>query len=241
MIRYYLIIFIQGYCLYHIYKNKKPYYWYFLVFFIPIIGPIIYFITNIYNKRDAEKIQNELTHIINPTKKIRDLEKKLEFSDSYTNRIELADAYIDNNDIPNAIVNYKHTLKDTDQNDLYARQRLVLCYFQLKDYTGVVEHAEKIVNKSEFKGSKQQFCYGLALKELDKVEAAEAQLKQIDRPYSNYEERLELAKFYIENNRVPAGKALLQEISVESQHMTKPNRRIYRSTIVEVERLLKSL
>ncbi|WP_296385300.1 hypothetical protein [Winogradskyella sp.] len=239
--RYYIIIALQAYCLYHIYKNRKPYYWYFLVFFIPVIGPIFYFIINIYNRRDAEKIQSEITSIINPTRKIRDLEKKLKFSDSYSNRIELADAYVDNGDMPNAIVNYKYTLKDIDQSDLYARQRLVLCYFQLEDYVGVIEYAESIKEKPEFKGSKQQFCYGLALKELDKVEEAEVQLKQIDRPYSNYAERLELAKFYIENNRASEGKELLNEISVESQHMTKPNRRIYRTTIVEVERLLKSL
>jgi hypothetical protein len=241
MIRYYLIIFIQGYCLYHIYKNKKPYFWYFLVFFIPVIGPIIYFITNIYNKRDAEKIQEEITSIILPTKKIRDLEKAIEFSDSYSNRMALADAYVENKDMSNAIVNYKHTLKDTDQNDLYARQQLVLCYFQIEDFIGVVEQAEKIMNKSKFEGSKQQFYYGLALKELGKVEKAEIQLKQIDRPYSNYQERLELAKFYLENNRTSEGEELLNEISTEAQYMTKPNRRIYRNIINEVEQLLKFL
>ncbi|WP_282040732.1 hypothetical protein [Winogradskyella flava] len=241
MIRYYLVIAIQGYCLYHIYKNRKPYYWYFLVFFIPIVGPIIYFITNIYNKRDAEKIQNEIVSIINPTKRIRDLEKTLEFSDTYANRIALADAYVDNGDMPNAIHNYKHTLNDIDQNDLYARQRLVLCYFQLEDYVGVAECAEKIINKSLFKGSKQQFCYGLALRELGQVDKAEEQLKQIDRPYSNYNERLELAKFYLANSRVSEAKELLEEISSESGHMTKPNRRIYKNTVNEVERLLKTL
>ncbi|WP_299368222.1 hypothetical protein [Winogradskyella sp.] len=241
MFRYYLILFIQGYCLYHIYKNRKPYYWYFVVFFIPVVGPIIYFVTNIYNKRDAEKIQSEFTSIINPTKKIRDLERALEFSDSYTNRIALADAHVENGDMPNAIENYKHTLNDSDQNDLYARQQLVLCYFQLQDYEAVIGEAEKIAAKSEFTGSKQQFCYGLALKELGKLEDAETQLKQIDRPYSNYDERLELAKFYLENDRTIEGKELLEEISSESQYMTKPNRRLYRLTIIEVERLLKSL
>lgn len=238
---YYLIVALQAFCVYHVYKNHKPYYWFFLILFIPVIGSIIYIITQVYNKQDADKIQNEITSIINPTKKIKDLEKKIEFSDTYTNRIELADAHVQNNDMPNAIVNYKETLKDTDQNDLFARQQLILCYFQLKDYEGVVEHSEKILNKPEFKGSKQQFCYGLALKELGKVEAAEAQLKQIDRPYSNYNERLELAKFYIENNRTSEGKELLEEIFTESQHMTKPNRRIYRNTITDVERLLKSI
>ena len=238
---YYLIVALQAFCIYHVYKNQKPYYWYFLILFVPVLGSLIYIITQVYNKNDAEKIQSELTSIINPTKKIKDLEKKIEFSDTYSNRIELADAYVQNNDMSNAIVNYKKTLKDIDQNNLYAHQRLVLCYFQLKDYIGVVEHAELIKDKSEFKASKQQFCYGLALKELGKLEEAETQLKQIDRPYSNYDERLQLAKFYIENGKAIEGKELLEEISSESQHMTKPNRRTYNATIVEVERLLKTV
>lgn len=238
---YYLIVALQAFCFYHAYKNNKPYYWYFLILFIPVFGSLIYIITQVYNKSDTDKIQKELTSIINPTRKITDLEKKIEFSDTYSNRIELADAYVQNKDMPNAIVSYKKTLEDTVQDDLYSRQQLVLCYFQLKDYEGVIEQAEVLKSKSEFKGSKQQFCYGLALKELGKLEEAEVQLKQIDRPYSNYNERLELAKFYLENNRTSEGADLLNEIYSESQHMEKPNRRIYSTTIAEVERLLKTV
>ncbi|MBF8151357.1 DUF4071 domain-containing protein [Winogradskyella sp. F6397] len=238
---YYLLIAVQVYCLYHAYKNRKPYYWYFLIFFIPAIGSAIYIITQVYNKDDAEKIQEEITTVLNPTKKIKALESKIEFVDTYTNRIELADAYFMNKDFPNAIANYKKTLEDKVQDDLYARQNLILCYFQLKDYNGVIEHAEQIKDTSEFKGSKQQFCYGLALNELGKTNEAEAQLKQIDRPYSNYAERLALAKFYIENNRTSEGKELLTEISIESKRLTKTNRKLYGATIVEVEQLLAKL
>ena len=238
---FYLIVALQSYCIYHAYKYRKPYYWCFLVFFIPVLGSLVYIITQVYNKNETVKIQSEITSIINPTGKIKDLEKKIEFSDTYTNRIELADAYTHNNDMPNAILNYQKTLEDIVQDDLYARQRLVLCYFQLKDYAGVLEHAEVIKDKSEFKGSKQQFCYGLALKELDRIEDAQAQLEQIDRPYSNYDERLELAKIYLDNDRTAEGAELLNEIYSESQNMTKPNRQIYKATIAEVERLLKTL
>ena len=238
---YYLLIIVQVYCLYHAYKNSKPYYWYFLIFFVPAIGPLIYIVTQMFNKNDAEKIQEEITLVLNPTKRIKDLEKKLQFIDTYTNRIELADAYFQNKDFTNAILNYNITLEDTVQDDLYARQNLILCYFQLKDYTAVIEQVEFIKAKSEFKGSKQQFCYGLALSELGKTAEAEVQLKAIDRPYSNYAERLELAKFYLDNNRTVEGKALLDEISIESQRLTKPNKKLYRTTIVEVQRLLATL
>ncbi|WP_405576579.1 hypothetical protein [Winogradskyella sp. Asnod2-B02-A] len=238
---YYLLIVVQVYCLYHAYKNNKPFYWYFLIFFVPAIGSLIYIVTQMFNKSDAEKIQEDITSVINPTKKIKELEKKVQLVDTYTNRIELADAYFKNNDITNAIIHYKKTLEDTIQDDLYARQNLILCYFQLKDYEGVIEQTEFIKEKAEFKGSKQQFCYGLALNELGKINEAEVQLKQIDRPYSNYAERLALAKFYIENDRITEGKELLEEISTESKRLTKPNKKRYGSTIVEVERMLSAL
>ena len=236
---FYLIVAIQAYCIYHAYKNRKPYYWYFLIFFIPAIGSLIYLITQVYNKKDVDKIQDDLTTVLNPTKKIKDLEKKIDFVDTYTNRIELADSYFRNNDITNAIENYKVTLKDTVQDDLYAREQLILCYSEIEDYPAVIEQAELIKNRSEFKGSRQQFFYGLALKETGKIEDAESQLKQIDRPYSNYAERLELAKLYLETDRQSEGEALLNEIFEESRNMTKTNKSLYRETIAEVERLLK--
>ena len=238
---YYLSVALQAFCIYHVYKNHKPYYWYFVIFFIPGLGSLIYILTQVFSKRDADKIQDDITTIINPTKKVKDMEKKIEFSDTYTNRIDLAAAYIKSGNFLKAIENYNKTLEDKVQDDFYARQQLMLCYFEIQDYNNVIAQAEIIKHKSEFKGSKQQFCYGLALKEQDRVEEAEAELKAIDKPYSNYEERLELAKFYIENNKSEAGKLLLEEISNEAQYMTKPNRRLYRSTIAEVERILKSL
>lgn len=236
---FYLIVALQAYCIYHAYKNRKPYYWYFLVFFIPVLGSLIYIITQVYNQNDVGKIQDEITTVLNPTKKLKDLEKKIEFIDTYTNRIQLAETYFRNNDFTNAIENYKITLKDTVQDHLYAREQLILCYTGLDDYAAVIKQAEFIKNRSEFKGSKQQFCYGLALKEMGEIEAAEIQLKQIDRPYSNYAERLELAKLYLETDRRNEGEDLLNEIYTESQNMTKTNKSLYRATIDEVEKLLK--
>ena len=238
---YFLLLALKAYCIYHAFKNNKPFYWYLIIFIVPILGPLIYIITQVYNKSDTKKIQEEITTVLNPTKRIKDLEAKLKFIDTYTNRIDLADAYYANKDFDKAVLNYNITLEDTVQDPLYARQKLILCYFQLSDYNAVITQAELIKDKHEFEGSKQQFCYGLALNELGKREEAEVQLKTIDRPYSNYAERLELAKFYLDNNKASEGKALLNEISMESKSLTKPNQKLYGSTIVEVERLLSSL
>jgi hypothetical protein len=86
---YYLIIALQAFCIYHLYKNKNEYYWIFIIIFLPVLGSLIYLIVNVYNKRDAEKIQEGLATIINPTKRITDLERKLGFSDTFQNKINL--------------------------------------------------------------------------------------------------------------------------------------------------------
>lgn len=238
---YYLIIALQAYCLYHMYKNRNSYYWALLILFLPAIGCLIYLITQVYNKRAAEKITSEITHIINPTKKVKALEKQLQFAETYQNRLNLADAYLDIKDYNSAISEYLEALKDTSQNNFYATTQLIEAYYNNQDFEQVVVYAEKIKNNIEFKKSRTQFLYGLALDQAGNIEDAEKNLKQIDIRYSFYEERLVFAKFLQKNNKPEAAKDILNEIYNESQNMTKPNKRLYAVTISEVEKLLKDL
>jgi hypothetical protein len=234
---YYLIIALQAYCLYHFFKNRTQYYWVFLIIFVPLIGCAIYLITQVYNKRDAEKIQSDIVSIINPTKKVRDLEKRLEFADTFQNRVNLADAYLEIKDYPNAIIHYKKALEDNIQNDVYVIKQLIEALYSTEDNKGVIHYAEKIENHSEFKKSRAQFVYGLALEKESRFDEAEEHLRQIDARYSFYEERLVLAKFLLNRNKMFDAKEIINEIFSESQYMTKQNQKLNRLTIAEVERM----
>ena len=238
---YYLIIALQVYCLYHLYSNRNAYYWWFVILFLGPIGCAIYLITQVYNKRDAEKITTNIAHVINPTKKIKDLEKRLEFSESYQNRINLADAYLEIKDYNNAIIHYLEALEDQSQNSFYASKQLIEAYFNIEDCEKVVDYVEKIKDHPEYKKSRTQFLYGLALERLGNIKAAETNLRQIDIRYSFYEERLILAKFLLSINKKEDAIRILKDVQTESSHMTKPNKRNYRATIIEVEQLLKEL
>lgn len=238
---YYLIVALQVYCIYHMYKNRNSFYWVFLIIFLPLIGSAIYLITQVYNKQDAEKITSEIAHIIHPTKKIADLEKRLQFSETYQNRVNLANAYLQNKDYNNALPHYLEALNDSSQNDFYVASKLVEVYYLIEDYNNVVLYAEKIKDRLEFKKSRTQFIYGLAQEKLGHFESAESNLREIDIRYSFYEERLTLAKFLISREKVADAKDILEEVQNESQNMTKTNKRIYRATIQEVEKLLLDL
>ena len=238
---YYLIVALQVFCIYHVIKNRNQYYWIFLILFVPAIGSIIYLITQVYNKRDAAIIKENLTSVLIPTKRVKDLEKKLQFSETFQNRLELADALFEMKDFKNAITHYEVALKDETQNKYFILEKLIAAYYSLKDYNKTIAYAEELKKHPEFSKSKSEFIYGLALDKTGQSEAAEKYLKAIDQRYSNYSERLVLAKFYLESDKIEAAKEILNEISIESQHMTKPNKRKYSKTISEVEKLLKSL
>ncbi|MCR8666564.1 hypothetical protein NO995_02645 [Aestuariibaculum sp. M13] len=238
---YYLILAFQAYCIYHLFKNGNAYYWVFVILFLPVLGSIIYLVTQVYNRRDAEKIQDGIVSIINPTKKIKDLEKRLRFSETYQNRVNLADAYLANKDFYSAIAQYEEALKDKSQNHFYIITKLIDAYFKVEDYNKVIAYAKMIKDKHEFDKSRAQFVFGLAQDKLGNFEAAEASLKQIDIRYSFYEERLQLAKLLIERQKADEAKEILQDIVNESQNMTAPNKRMYRNTVSEATKVLSEI
>jgi hypothetical protein len=208
--------------------------------FLPLVGSVIYIITQVYNKRDVEVIGKEITSIINPTKKIRDLENALEFSETFKNRSNLADAYFELKDFSNAIKHYELVLKGHHAKDFFIIQNLIRAYFEIEDYKKVLYYAEIIESHPNFHKSTAKFIYGLALEKLGRIDEAEMHIKTIDQRYSNYEERLILAKFYMAYDKMEEAKELLNEIHSESLYMTKENQRIYKVTIAEVQNLLKA-
>ncbi len=238
MFYYYFIIAFQIFCVYHAYKNKNNFYWYFIIFFIPLLGCIIYLLTQVINKKDVTNITEEITTIINPTKKIKDLEKVLDFSNTFQNNINLADAYVEIKDYKSAIVQYEKALDSNFKNEPYTLNKLIRCYFETKNFDKVIEYSQKINLEKDFKET--IFFYGLALEQKGRFEEAEIQLKKIDKRYSNYNERLEFSKFLIRRNNKAAAKEVLNEITSEIASMTKANSRKYRSVISEAEKILNA-
>lgn len=238
---YYLVIGIQIYCLYHAYTTRNKLYWYFIILFAPGLGSVIYLITQVFTQKDVAIVQKEITAVINPTKKVKDLEAKVAFADTFQNRVDLADAYSELNDFENAITYYKKALSGSHNQDYYATSQLAKAYYHTEAYEDVITTVQVIKDTSDFEASKAQFLYGLSLSKLKRDDEAEGILKKIDQRYSNYEERLILARFYKDNNKLEEAKELLEELGNEGNYMTKPNKRLHRATFVEIHKLYEEL
>lgn len=241
MIWYYLIIALQAFCIYHAIINRAPYYWIFVIFFLSGIGCAIYLITQVYNKRDAEKITSEITHIINPTRKIKDLEQQVAFADTYQNRVNLADALLANKDYQSAIQHYEKALEGNFQNDFYVIKNMIEAYHYMEDYKSVVSYGTQIQSHQEFKTSRTQFLYGFALEKAGDWEQAKHHLSAIDTRFSFYEERLIYANLLMVHGMMENARSILESLVTEGKQMTKVNKKMYRSTIDEAAKLLSTM
>lgn len=242
MFRYYTpVLILQIFCLYHAYKNRKDYFWYLLIFLLPLIGAILYILTQVLNKTDIEKVTEEIATVIIPSRKVKEAEKRLAFSDTFQNRVALADAHFENGDYEKASEHYEAALKGNFKKDFYVITQMISAMSQSQNYEEVIRLADQIKDNHEFKNSKSQYIYGLALDKLGRIEEAEQNLKTIDQRYSNYAERLVLAEFYAKNDNKAKAIEILDDIISESQHMTPQNRKTYRQVVTNVRKFREEL
>lgn len=237
---FYFIIALQGYCIYHSFTHKNEYYWILGIIFLPLIGCLAYLFMKVYRKGniDIDKVQDNIATVINPSKRITDLEKKFKFSETFENQVALGDGYLESEMYDKAIENYEASLKDVFKNDFYVISKLVNAYYFSSQFDKAIEYAEKIKDNTKFKKSKAMFLYGLALEKTDNIQLAEEQLVQFDAPFSRYQERLVLGEFYIRNQKPKEAKIVLQEIVDESERMSKQGLRTNRIIIKKAEELL---
>jgi len=238
---YYLIIALQGYCIYHALKNKNDYYWIFIILFIPLIGSLIYLFTQAFNKRDLDSVQNEIVAIINPTKKILDLKKQLEFSETFQNKVLLADAYLEIKDYQNAITYYENAIDSLFSGDIYVISNLIKAHFFNENDESVLKYIQILKDKNATIKPENLLHYGLALDNLGKSELAENEFKKINITFSNYHERLILARHLITKNRKDEAKEILQNVYEESKRFSRDIAKTNRLIISNVKSLLKTL
>lgn len=235
---YYLIIALQGFCIYHCYKNRNEQFWFYVIFFVPAIGSIIYLFTQVFKKSDIESVQDGLAHVINPSKRVTDLQKKVDFANTLQNRVNLADAHFDKGNYLQASLEYEKAMNDYHAKDNSVLEKLVMVSHFLNKQEKVLAIGEKIVADKGFSSDKAAFYFGRALSQKGDIDEAKKYLRSVDKRYSNYQERLALASFYLEKKQDLNAKEILTEIVSESEHM---NRQSYRENRVAIEKARKLL
>lgn len=228
------ILILQAFCVYHAYRNNAEQRWYWFIMLFPVIGCLFYIYHAFYNRRNMRNIAESLREVVNSNYKIQQLEKNLRFADTVTNRIQLADAYVEIGRHKDAIELYQNCLQGFMDNDPMIRMKLVQGYFSSGEYAKAITYGDSLTSEKAFKNAPARISYAWSLHYNGSSDLAEDVFRDMDRSYTNYEHRTAYCKFLIETKKTEDVKNRLGELMEELEHMKGPERKLYREVKREV-------
>jgi len=238
---YIITIVLQAICVIHCLKKGNQNNWIWLIVFLPFIGCLIYFFSEIITNREIRTVRSGVGEILRPSGSIRKLEENLRFSDSFNNRMALANAYLASGQPREAISLYENSLSGAFSENEEVISQLITAYYMEKRYQDVVKMAEKIYTRPQFPRSKAHILYAMSLAYSGNNEMAEKEFLGMKGRFSNFEARYYYALFLQKNNRNPEAKQVLSEIVEEIPQLGNVEKRYNREWINLSKDMLKKM
>lgn len=238
---YLITILLQGICVYHCIRRGRQNNWIWLIVFLPIIGCLIYFFTEIVTRREMQNVQIGVGSVFNRGGRIKRLEENIKVSDAFENKVALADAYLEAGQTNRAIGLYEWSLEGNFEENEHVLSQLIIAYFQAKRFEEIIPLAKKIYKRPQFARSKAHLLYAMALEQTGMHEMAEAEFKTMKARFSNFESRYQYGLFLQRAGRQEEARQLFTQVVDEAAHLSPKERSYNRAWISQAKDELKKM
>jgi hypothetical protein len=222
---YYVTIGLQAICVLHCFKKGNQNKWIWIIVFLPVIGCLIYFFSEIVTGRQIQQVSSGVGFVFNPGGSVRKLEEQLRFADTFHNRIALADAYLANGRTKDAIDLYEQSLTGVFTENEHVLKQLIIAYSNVKRYKDIIPLAQKIYRSPQFARSRAHLLYAMALEHTGNSQMAEKEFKLMSARFSNFESRYQYGLFLLRARRDDEAKQVFNEMLSEAGHLSSRERR----------------
>ena len=238
---YYISLILQAICVLHCLKKGNQNKWIWLIVFLPYIGCIAYLFSEILTKNEINRVGSGLGDILRPGNTITRLENELKFADTFTNRMQLADAYLKAGYTDKAIELYESCLSGPFNENEQVYMQLMNAYFAKQQYNKILAITGKVYHLPEFLRSRNHMIYALALELAGQTEAAEKELLMMVGKFSFFEQRYNYGLFLIRNDREEEAINTFREMIREEAHLSNFERRHNRIWINKAKDQLRNI
>ena len=236
-----IIIILQVICVIHCVRRGKPTMWIWLIIFVPFIGALAYMFTEMFNGRDIQQVQSGMGAVFNPSGRIKKLEEQLRFSDTFNNKVALADAYLAAGQMGKAIDLYESSLTGAFTENEHVLMQLINAYYEKQRYADVIAIAKKIYKLPQFPRSRAHMLYAMALEKNGNNELAEKEFKTMKVRFSYFESRYQYGLFLQRNNRAEEARQVFSEMVDEAVHLGSIEKRNSREWISHAKEELRKM
>lgn len=238
---FYLLMAMQGFCLYHAYQNRTDQKWYYIILFIPYIGCLFYLYDAFFNRSTVTEVTETIKHVVNSNYKIEQLEKEAQFNDSATNNMRLADAYMEIGRHAEAAQLYDISRVGFMTDDEGLKRKLIDAWYRAGEFEKCVALEAELKDTKAFRNSLERVSLAWALHKLGRNDEAQKHFDDMNRTFSNYAQRYSYCEFLIATSNLPRARELAGELATEFEMMKGPERRLYREIMRQVANMQQSL
>lgn len=238
---FYLLLALQGFCLYHAYRSRTDQKWYWIIIFFPYIGCALYLYDAFYSRRTVSAIKEGFKEVVNSSYRLEQLEKQARFSGSAKNRIELADEYIRYNRFADAVAMYEECRVGYLADDEPLKRKLVHALYLNEQFDRCIEIGRELNGSKDFRNAPEHISLAWALHKAGYADEALEHFRNMDRSYTNYPHRCAFCRFLMTTGKADEAKEKLTEMSDEIEHMTSTERRANRDAMRMVGELRREI
>lgn len=224
---YYIIIALQALCVIHCMRRKTQNYWIWIIVCLPLIGCIAYLFVEVISKRDISTISSNIGNTINPSGRIKDLERKLEFADTFDNKVALADAYMQAKRVDEALELYESCHVGIFKDNEYLEMKLIVAYYEKGRYDEILELGEKLRGKVDFRKTHAHVLYALTLEMKGRNDEAEKEFRTMNGRFSDFECRFHFGQFLVRAGRSDEAHEIFNSMLQEAAQMNGREKRQY--------------
>ena len=229
------------YCLYHAYTSHTERKWFWIIIFFPIIGSLFYLYDTFYSRNNMDNLSEGVKNVFISNYKIDKLEKQLKYSDTVSNKIELADEHFQAGNYDRSLTLYKSCLNGVHKEDSKLLSRILNIFYLKKDYQSAIDYGEQIVDENLFNNSEEKIALAWSYFHLDNYQKSENKFKEMDLRFSNYKQRFEYANFLNLTNRTSESTSKLHELLNEIDAMDNFEKRAKKFIYQEIKNKAQQL
>lgn len=218
-----LLLIVQISFAYHAIKNGKEYFWIYIIIFVPLLGCILYFLTQVLPEAGqssaARKAKRGLVKAIDPKRELRKRKELLELSNSLANRLQLADECMEVGFYDDAISLYQDCLKGIEEHNPHTMLKLAQANFALNNYQHAKEILEDLMRfNPDFRSTTGHLLYARTLENLNLDEQALHEYEILSTSYPGEEARTRYALLLKKGGKTEEAIQLFRETLTRAKH-----------------------
>lgn len=210
-----LSVALQVACAIHVVRSGRPLYWLWLILVGSYIAVAVYalvaIVPDLRHDPRGRNVASKTLKLIDPQRRRRELERRLELSNTVENRRRLAEESLELGDYSNAQELYRSLLAGMYANDPDFMLGLAHAQFGASDFSGARQSLEALIEANpRYRSSDGHLLYARCLEELGQTEAALEEYRVLAESYPGEEGRFRYGRLLARSGRGSEAREVFQ-------------------------------